>query len=69
VYELEALRPSERAGLLTNAIDEVIDAEAFNHELKQEERDAARIEGFRRTMIPVIRRHFNEQQGEGGADG
>jgi hypothetical protein len=63
VYELEALRPSERARLLTAAIDEVIDVDAFNRELTQESLDAAQIEGLRKAMIPLLRDYFDKPKG------
>jgi hypothetical protein len=63
VYELEALHPSERARLLTEAIDEVIDVDAFNRELDQERADAAKIEGLRKAMVPMHRDYFNERKG------
>jgi hypothetical protein len=39
-YELEALEPSDLEEILTNAIDEVIDTNAYNQELAAEEADA-----------------------------
>ena len=42
-YELEALEPSDLEEILTDAIDEVIDTNAFNQELAAEEADAANL--------------------------
>jgi hypothetical protein len=55
VYELEALPPSERARLLTEAIDEVLDVDSFNAELDAEEKDAARLKALRDAVVPAIR--------------
>jgi hypothetical protein len=56
VYELEALRPSERARLLTEAIDEVLDIDAFNAEVDAEANDAAKLEGLRNAVGPMLRK-------------
>ena len=48
VYELEALRPSDLQGLLREAIDNVMDVEAYRREQKAEEEDAFRIEQIRK---------------------
>jgi hypothetical protein len=42
-HELEALPAPERSRLLTEAIDSVLDIDAYNAELKAEQEDAARI--------------------------
>ena len=42
-YELEALEPSDLEEILTNAIEEVIDTNAYNQELAAEEADAAKL--------------------------
>ena len=42
-YELEALEPSDLEEILTNAIDEVIDTDAYNQELAAEETDATKL--------------------------
>jgi len=48
VYELEALPPGMLQDLLREAIDEVIDSDAFDHEREEEEREAANLENARR---------------------
>ena len=53
-YELESLPPTELQTLLRNAIDQAIDVEAFNHELDEEAKDAARLDGFRRTIKQMM---------------
>jgi hypothetical protein len=59
-HELEALPPEERARLLEEAVLSVIDIDAYNHELGEEERDAARIEEVRarviKSMAAVLKR-------------
>lgn len=47
VFELEALAPETLQTLLQEAIDSVIDVEAFNHELAQERLDAQHLAAVR----------------------
>jgi hypothetical protein len=54
VWELEALPPETLQRLLQDAIDAVIDVEAFNHEIDQEKADAAKLEGVRRVMLDTL---------------
>ena len=42
-YELEAMEPSDLAAELTNAIEEVLDIDLFNMEVKAEQADAAKL--------------------------
>jgi hypothetical protein len=42
-YELEALDPADLQEILTDAIEEVLDLEAYNAELEAERQDAAQI--------------------------
>jgi len=49
-FELEAIPPESLQKVLTEAIDAVIDKEAFNHELDQEKEDAAELETKRRQV-------------------
>jgi hypothetical protein len=53
-HELEALSPAERARLLTEAILEVMNIDAFNAEVRAEEQDAARIAGLLRKVGPAL---------------
>lgn len=49
-YELEAITPLVLQGLLRDAIDAVIDRDAFNRELDQEKKDAVELGALRRTI-------------------
>jgi hypothetical protein len=55
VWELEALAPDKLQGLLEDAIDSVIDVDAFNDEVAAEEDDAAHNEATRRIAINTLR--------------
>jgi len=55
VFELEALPPETLQQVLRNAIDSVIDIDAFNHELDQEKQDAAHLDNVRRRVHHVLR--------------
>jgi hypothetical protein len=61
VWELEALAPETLQRVLQEAIDRVIDVEAFNHEIDQEKADAVRLEGFRRVTIDTLGRWRGEE--------
>jgi hypothetical protein len=54
VHELESLPTAERARLLTEAIDRVMDTTVFNRELDAEREDATRIASLRETVVPLI---------------
>jgi ParB-like nuclease domain len=54
VHELEALPSAERSRLLTEAIDEVMDIDAFNREVDAEREDAALIAGLRTKVGPAL---------------
>lgn len=55
VWELEALPPETLQRVLQEAIDAVIDVEAFNYEIDQEKADAAELEGVRRVMLDTFK--------------
>jgi hypothetical protein len=59
VFELEAVPPDRLQEILRQAIDGVLDVEAFNAEVDAEKRDAARLDGIRRALRenldPMIR--------------
>jgi hypothetical protein len=55
VWELEALPPETLQGVLQEAIDSVIDVDAFNYEIDHEKADAAKLEGVRRVMLDTFR--------------
>lgn len=54
VYELEALEPGDLQQQLRDAIDSVLDVQAFNHELDREREDAAFIENARRRVHAAL---------------
>jgi hypothetical protein len=64
-HELEALPVEERSELLREAIDEVMDIDAYNRELDAEAEDAARIDALRHealaTLTPVLEGKEDEQ--------
>ena len=57
VWELEAIPPVTLQDILRDAIDSVIDIEAFNHELDREKEDAVDLEGMRQVVISTLREY------------
>lgn len=55
VWELEAVVPKVLQRLLTDAIDGVIDREAYNAEVAQERADAAHIAAARELVLRTLR--------------
>ncbi len=55
VWELEALRPETLQRVLQDAIDQVIDVEAFNNEVGQEKADAVKLGGMREIVLSALR--------------
>jgi hypothetical protein len=53
-HELEALSVAERSALLRQAIDEVIDVDAYNREIDAEAEDAARIHVMRQKALAAL---------------
>ena len=51
VYELDALTPAQLASLLEEAILDVIDVDAYEDELAQEERDLEAIAQLKRQLL------------------
>jgi hypothetical protein len=51
VYELDALTPAQLANLLEEAILDVIDVDAYESELAQEERDLEAIAALKRQIL------------------
>jgi hypothetical protein len=49
-YELEAVQPQQLQQWLREAIDNVLDVEAFNREVEREKEDAAQMEALRRRV-------------------
>jgi hypothetical protein len=54
VYEMEAIPPDQAQALLRNAIDSVIDVDAFNAEVDQEKKDAAFLDRIRKRVKSVL---------------
>ncbi len=54
VHELEAVAPETLQTLLRDAIDSVIDIEAFNSEIDAEREDSAFLQGVRRTVHAAL---------------
>src|SRR5262249_9079544 len=73
-HELEALEPAEMAELLEEAILDVMDVDAYNHEVEAEKQDARRIQVLRKKIIKVLPdllrsdEHSRSEVEEGGAD-
>jgi hypothetical protein len=63
-HELEALEPEERARLLEDAILKVIDVDAYNHELDQEEQDAAWLEEVKGRLTDTMADVLDEMEEE-----
>lgn len=55
VYELEALPPETLQQLLIDAIDSVIDVDAFNAEIDAEKNDAAFLTGVRSRVLAMMK--------------
>ena len=51
VYELDALTPAQLANLLEEAILDVIDVDAYESELAEEERDLEAIATLKRQLL------------------
>lgn len=64
VFELEALEPSDLEEILTDAIDAVLDLDAFNRELEQEKQDAAFLEAKRTAIFDFLRQAGLEEGAE-----
>ena len=54
VYELEAVPPDRLQEILREAIDGVLDVEAYNREIDAEKEDAAHLENLRRRIHGAI---------------
>ncbi|MCD4726056.1 MAG: ParB/RepB/Spo0J family partition protein [Pirellulales bacterium] len=60
-WELEALPPETLQSVLQEAIDSVLDVEAFNHEVDQEKADAAKLEGVRHVTLETLGKWRGEE--------
>jgi hypothetical protein len=54
VFELEAVEPARLQQILRDAIDAVLDVDAFNAEIEAEKRDAAHLDGLRHTLHRLL---------------
>jgi hypothetical protein len=54
VHELEALPVGDRAELLREAIESVLDVDAYNREVEAEKEDAARIDVMRQKAVAAL---------------
>lgn len=52
-YELEAVEPEKLQGILTEAIDDVLDLDLFNQELEREKQDTFEIDRKRRQILAI----------------
>ena len=68
VWELEALPPETLQGVLQEAVDSVIDVDAFNNEIDEEKADSVRLEGVRRVMLDTFR-GWNGEEADAQAGG
>jgi hypothetical protein len=50
VFELESVPPEQLQAIVRQAIDKVLDVDAFNAEIDAEKRDAAHLAGLRRAL-------------------
>ncbi|MFH1923063.1 MAG: ParB N-terminal domain-containing protein [Planctomycetota bacterium] len=70
VFELEALDPETLQTILRDAIDSVIDVDAFNAEIDAEKADAAYLQGVRRTVHDVLQDlDLGNPDGDHGTEG
>src|SRR4051794_28455135 len=53
-HELEALTGEERSRLLREAIESVLDMDAYNSETAAERADAVRLDGLRKAVRPLL---------------
>jgi hypothetical protein len=60
-FELEALDNQDQQDLLRDAINEVLDHDAFQKEQEAEAADAARLEGLRKAVLPFITKCLDNQ--------
>jgi hypothetical protein len=63
-YEIEALEPALLQQLLREAVDSVIDVEAFNRELAQEREDAAFLDYAKRRALAALHGMGIDREGE-----
>jgi hypothetical protein len=65
VFELEAVPPEQLQAILRQAIDSVLDVNAFNAELDAEKRDAAHLAGLRRALRDNLDEWMEESDAPG----
>ncbi len=62
VWELEALPPVTLQEILRDAIDSVIDVDAFNYEVDCEKEDAAKLENARGVVVDALEQYQDQQK-------
>ena len=63
VFELEAVPPEQLQAILRQAIDRVLDVDAFNAEIDAEKHDAAHLAGLRRALRENLDDWIDEADG------
>jgi hypothetical protein len=61
VHEIEAVPPQELQGILREAVNSVMDVQAFNREVEAEKQDAAFLEGVRKTIHSSVLQHLPKE--------
>lgn len=64
VYELEALPPATLQALLRQAIESVLDLDAFNAQIEAEKGDAQSLDVYRRRVHRLLGNEFEDQPNE-----
>ena len=59
VHELESVEPSRLQSILTEAINSIIDIDAFNREIDAEKHDAVRLDDVRRRVQKMLAEQVN----------
>jgi hypothetical protein len=63
-YELESIPPETLQAILQEAIDSVLDVDAFNVEVRKEKDDATELDGMRRQVVQFIREITLDRNGQ-----
>jgi len=62
VFELEAIDSADLQQELRNAIEDVIDVDAYNAEIKKEKQDAAKLEAIKKALQPIMLEALAERE-------
>jgi hypothetical protein len=65
-HELESIPVAERQKMLTRAINEVLDVDAYNREVDAEKKDAANLLKLRKVMQPLLMDALRTMEDGGG---